>query len=167
MRRLVQPLTQREKIPWKKTTTTDDVCPLDFKPTNTGIQVPIPDDFDELAAASLFLPDNLWVLIATESNRYYKQKQKDKAVAPDITPAEARCYAGIMILLCLNPLHDITTPWKRDSSFRIDLIASTMAYHRSDLSHGSLPSRVRAASSHSFILYIRRSFMWLFVLLFY
>lgn len=78
------------------------VCPMDFKPINPGIQVDIPDEFDELAALMLFLPDDCWDTIATESNRYYRQERK-AAVKPDITPAEARTYIDIMILLGLSP----------------------------------------------------------------
>ncbi|XP_050699248.1 piggyBac transposable element-derived protein 4-like [Eriocheir sinensis] len=112
------------------------VCPLDFKPTNPGIQVDIPDEFDELAALMLFVPDDFWDTIATESNRYYRQKKK-AAVKPDITPAEARTYIGIMILLGLSPPHSLRTPWKCDSTFRNDVISSCMTYSRFNHIHSN------------------------------
>ena len=129
-RKLVQPLSKRVRIPWEKTGEKHHVRRLDFKPTNPGIQVDIPDEFDELDALMLFLPNDLWDTIATESNRYYRRKKDDAAVKPDITPAEARAYVGIMILLGLNPPHSIRTPWKRDSTFRNDIISSAMSYSR-------------------------------------
>ena len=67
--------------------------------------MPPPDDFDQLEAASLFLPKNIRVLIVSESNKYYKQRQKDNGVAPDITLAEARCFIENKILFGQNSPH--------------------------------------------------------------
>jgi hypothetical protein len=129
-RKLVQPLSKRPKIPWEKTAEKHQVRCLDFKPTNPGIQVDIPDEFDEMDALMLFLPNDLWDTIATESNRYYRRKKEDAALKTDITPAEARAYVGIMILLGLSPPHSLRTPWKCESTFRNDIISSAMSYSR-------------------------------------
>lgn len=130
--KLVQPLSRRERIPWEETDN-GPVVALPFKPEHPGIQVDVGDDFDELAALMLFMDDDIWNTIARETNRYYHNRVSGKEILgghKDVTPAEARAYIGILVLLGLNPPSNIRTPWKRDSTFRIDTISNAMSFRR-------------------------------------
>jgi hypothetical protein len=146
-RKLVLPTSEREVIPWNANDQ-GPVPPLDFTPQDTGIRVEIPQDFDELQALMLFLSDNIWEVIARETNRYYQNREEAKAAAgrpstpkqfdqKDVTPDEARSYVAIMILLGLNRPHNLRTPWKSDSTFRNDNIASMMSWRRFEHIHSN------------------------------
>ena len=65
-------------------------------------------------------------------------RQEIRGGQKDVSPAEARAYIGILILLGLNPPSNIRTPWKRDSTFRIDIIANSMSFTRFIHIHNNL-----------------------------
>lgn len=132
-KKLPQPANKREVIPWKKTKNAN-VEPLPFSPENTGIQVEIPEGFDEYEALMLFMRHDIWDIAAHETNRYYHerlpQERRLKFQQKDITPYEIRAYVGVRILLGLSPPYNIKTPWMRNSTFRNETIANHMTFSR-------------------------------------
>jgi hypothetical protein len=88
-KKLIQPLSKREVIPWDGNDK-GPILPLVFKPRNAGIQVEIPEDFDELAALMLFLRSDIWEIMATETNRYYKNREAVRVQAGNPTHAQHR-----------------------------------------------------------------------------
>lgn len=136
----LKPLKDRSVIPWDSNDQ-GALQNLEFRPKNPGLQVNIPKDFDELAALTLFMRPDIWEIIAAETNRKYRNKLRGKNevsgtthpkkfIEKDVTPAEARAYIGIMILLGLKPPSNIYMPWKPDATFRVEVIASMMSLRR-------------------------------------
>ena len=112
-----------------------------FKPECPGNQIDVVNDFDELAAFMLFMDDDIWDSMARDTNRYYHYRvprQEIRCGQKAVSPVEARTYIGILILLGLNPPSNIRTPWERDSTFRIDIIANSMSFNRFIHIHNNL-----------------------------
>lgn len=133
------PVNDRVSIPWQSSEdVTKSIEPLPFKPSAAGIQVEIPDEFDELDAFMLFMRNDIWDLIACETNRYYQRKihvattaeKRPSFIQKDVSAAEVRAYIGLLILLGIQPPNDLRTPWRKDSLFRNEDISNLMSYTR-------------------------------------
>lgn len=126
------PIAKRQKIVWKDSEVETPIQDLPFKPRKVGVCADVDEDnFDEYAALMLFLDDNIWRTMALETNRYYASKvgEGGKRVH-DVSPAEVRAYIGIMFLFGLNPPAAISIPWERSSTFKNDIISSSMSFRR-------------------------------------
>ncbi|XP_065290955.1 piggyBac transposable element-derived protein 4-like [Dermacentor albipictus] len=81
-----------------------------------------------IEAFSLYFDDEVMQLLVEETNRFAEQKNRRKWKT--ITLDELRAFFGILILMSVNPRHQLYLYWSSDNFFNAPEISKVMSFKR-------------------------------------